>query len=513
MSKKIRMICILLCLVMLVGLIPTKVFADDNVITHANVTITKPVGGENPDYNPVSSEPNKYYAEVDGWSWMFGHSVTPIGGGSEFKKLERYCLRIVFHPKLGYSFSEDCVFTINGEKTGCYALNGNEFRQIYLYAADPQCPTYTVSFDTNGGSGTMTDVTGVFDYYELPWCTFTPPEGKFFNGWSVDGYLKDPGDDISILKDTILRAGWKDIPVSGQGYTVSFDSNGGTGTMTGKTDFYGAFTLPECSFTAPNGSRFVCWMVNGDGVLRNPGDKINVTLNARIAAIWEDIPIKDYSIYSARVTITPPKAGETSTAGNFYTNDRYSVSIGWSITADGSNFNDFNNKTFVAGKTYYADLYLVSQDPYKFADGAAVLVNDVGYTSVWTVGESYKEYIAVYDIPFTVPNSTYSVSFNASGGTGNMAEVSGVFGNYELPDCGFIAPAGKLFKCWALGSTSGAQYNVGEVYNVTKNSTFYAIWMDAPALAYKISASAGSNGSISPSGNVKVQRVAVRPLI
>ena len=113
-----RGLSILLCLVMLVGLMPTTAFADGNIISSANITITKPVGGETPDFNPVSSEPEKYYAEVDDWGWMYAQSVTPMGPESKFKALNRYVLRILFRPKHGYFFENDCVFTINGEKTG-----------------------------------------------------------------------------------------------------------------------------------------------------------------------------------------------------------------------------------------------------------------------------------------------------------------------------------------------------------------------------------------------------------
>ena len=506
MRKKIQIISILLCMIMLGCIMPTKVYADEHIITNANITIIKPVGGENPDFNPVSSEPAKYYAEVDGWGWMFGSTLTPVGGGSTFKKHERYSLRVVFRAKAGYTFAEDCVFTINGEETGCYALNGNEFRYTYLYAADPACLTYTVSFNANGGSGTMASVSNVFDKYELPWCAYTAPVGQFFEGWWVGGYLKQPGDLIYILDNTTVNTIWRDIPETGEGYKVTFDANGGTGIMTGKNDFYGMYELPECGFTPPSGQRFSCWFLPRIGVSKNPGEKINITLNENIVAIWEDIPETDNTIYSARVSITEPIEGAKSTAGIIQSNDKFSASIGWSTTADGSTLNDFNNKTFIAGKTYYADIYLTAKNPLLFAEGATVFVNGVAYTSGWAVGASYKEYIAVYDVPFTVPNHTYTVSFNSNGGIGNMADATNIFGNYELPECSFTAPAGKQFKCWAAGSTSGPQYNVGDEYNVDSNVCFYPVWKDAPVSEVTITATAGANGTISPSGIIKVTK-------
>ena len=104
---------------------------------------------------------------------------------------------------------------------------------------------------------------------------------------------------------------------------------------------------------------------------------------------------------SATVTIPIPEDGETATGGKIFDSEKYNVSIGWSTTADGSVANDFTNQTFVAGNTYYVDVYLVAEDPYIFADGATVSVNGQAYTAVWTIGADYKKYVAVYDIPFT----------------------------------------------------------------------------------------------------------------
>lgn len=90
--------------------------------------------------------------------------------------------------------------------------NGHHF-----YYADDDV---TVSFDANGGSGTMETVSGFVpgDSYALPACTFTPPSGKCFSGWalSADGdVLTDT--EISLIGDTVLYAVWEDIVYPGEG--------------------------------------------------------------------------------------------------------------------------------------------------------------------------------------------------------------------------------------------------------------------------------------------------------
>lgn len=401
-----RSLRLLLCLVLLAGLLPVTAFAAEIEITSANVTITKPVGGVMPDLSAVSSDTQKYYADVDSWGWMAYGTVTPASG-IEFKTHERYELRIIFRAKLGYTFAEDCEFTINGAPTGCYSKDGNEFRYTYLYAADPNCPTYTVTFHKDDGSNTTKFVTGIFDTYKLPSCMFTAPAGKFFSGWTVGGYPKDPDDTINVLGNTTVYANWRDIPAGG--FSVTFDANGGTGNMAKKTNCYGEFILPECTFTPPAGKRFCGWSVwPGNYGTAPAGRKIIVWKDTTLTALWEDIPQGSNVIKTASYDIAAPVAGATSKAGTVLTTNKYTVSLGWSTTKDGSNLNDFNNKAFEAGKTYYADLNFVAKDPYTFKEGATVYVNGKAYTAVWTIGADYKKYVSVYDVPFSVPSQTPS---------------------------------------------------------------------------------------------------------
>ena len=78
------------------------------------------------------------------------------------------------------------------------------------------------------------------------------------------------------------------------------------------------------------------------------------------------------------------------------------------------------------------------------------------------------------------PPTTYTVSFNANGGTGAMAEVTGVSaGAYTLPANGFTAPDGKRFVGWAT-SAGGTATAAGGTITVSANVTLYAIWEDIP---------------------------------
>ena len=71
-------------------------------------------------------------------------------------------------------------------------------------------------------------------------------------------------------------------------YTVTYNANGGSGTMTQSTG--SSITLKECTFTAPSGKEFDEWntAANGSGTSYQAGDIVNKSLN--LYAIWKELP-------------------------------------------------------------------------------------------------------------------------------------------------------------------------------------------------------------------------------
>ena len=146
----------------------------------------------------------------------------------------------------------------------------------------------TISFDPNGGTGTMKPMrvkAGVG--YTLPECTFTPPEGKEFAGWlAVNGNVYPAGHDVFSTYDQSLKATWKDKEVAE--VTISFDPNGGTGTMQPMKVKSGEnFTLPECTFTPPEGKEFAGWLAE-NGKVYPAGNVATFSIDQTLKATWKD---------------------------------------------------------------------------------------------------------------------------------------------------------------------------------------------------------------------------------
>ena len=87
-----------------------------------------------------------------------------------------------------------------------------------------------------------------------------------------------------MTENKTVYAIWEEIPVVK--YTLTFNANGGSGTMAPIADLTGEFELPANKFTAPTGKQFKGWSLTADGAIVT---KVDMTENRTVYAIWEDI--------------------------------------------------------------------------------------------------------------------------------------------------------------------------------------------------------------------------------
>lgn len=69
----------------------------------------------------------------------------------------------------------------------------------------------TVSFDSNGGFGTMENEVIPAGEYTIPACTFKPAAGYIFDAWLLGTARVKPGDVRSITEDTTLTVLWEKL--------------------------------------------------------------------------------------------------------------------------------------------------------------------------------------------------------------------------------------------------------------------------------------------------------------
>lgn len=81
------------------------------------------------------------------------------------------------------------------------------------------------------------------------------------------------------------------VPSKVSQYQITYVKNGGNGIMDNTSASDGeVYTLPKCNYTAPTGSVFSKWSVkvgSASSVDKQPGDKVTITADTTITAIWE----------------------------------------------------------------------------------------------------------------------------------------------------------------------------------------------------------------------------------
>ena len=196
--------------------------------------------------------------------------------------------------------------------------------------------TLTASGNQSGSSmigGTVTSTSGT----KLEKGTYYP-DLKTYDG------EYDATSDKTVLKFVHESA----APTT---YTVSFDANGGTGTMADVTGVSGEYTLPENGFTAPSGKQFKAWRVGG--VEKAAGDKITVTANTTVTAVWEAVE------YNVTVTGGTAKDGDGNDVST--NDDNRSVAAGTEITITAN----------AAPENYAFDKWEVVRGNVTFADATS----------------------------------------------------------------------------------------------------------------------------------------------
>lgn len=143
------------------------------------------------------------------------------------------------------------------------------------------------------------------------------------------------------------------------------------------------------------------------------------------------------------------------------------------ISPDGNGTASASPDKAVAGTEI--TLTATPKEDYRFKEWQVVSPAGLVITNnKFTMPDSNVEVKAIFEEDAPTAPTEHTVKFNANGGGGTMADVTGVSGSYTLPACGFTEPEGKQFKGWST-SADGSVIS-GTTYEVSSDTIFYAIW-------------------------------------
>jgi len=335
---------------------------------------------------------------------------------------------------------------------------------------------------------------------------------------------------------------WTDIVVPADP-VITFNGNGNTGGSTASQTISanGTANLTANGFTK-TGYSFNGWNTNSNGTGTSYVDRASYTIgssNVTLYAQWSATPYYVYYMGNGS------NGGSTTSSGPYYINDTGTLRSN-GFTRTGYSFNGWNTNSSGTGTNYAegagftvgsSDIYMYAKwtvNPYTITfdgnsnDGGSTASQSINYGSTaalrangftktnhwftgWNTasngsGTSYSNG-ANYTMSSASNRTLYAqwqingyiISFNGNGNTGGStaSQVITSGGTASLRANGFTR-TGYMFTGWATSSGGSAVYSDGSSYTMgSSDVTLYATWT---INKYTITASSGSNGTVTPSG-------------
>lgn len=404
---------------------------------------------------------------------------------------------------------------------------------LYAVWAEP-C---TITFNAGDGEGTMNSITVPYydktNYneasFDLPRCTFTPPEGKVFAFWSrnsadsnaVSKYYD--GDGMVVSSDYNLYANYTDTY-----NTVTYHSNYGDDEII-KQYVVKDYTKALQDLFAREGYVFEKWTKSADGT-GSQGTYLNTGSDLDLYAQWtkeaavtlcanygDEPDTEVVTLTGSFVTIPQPfevPEGYAFTKWNTAPDGSGKNYFGYYNSADGDNTlyaqwdkyvtityhsNNGSGETKtqgpVKGSVYLDENTFTAPDGYAFAgwsalDPTKIVLPNPNYPSLSKTVIPDKNYtnlnlLTDYDL-YAVWAKQVKVTLDANGGSGGYEQdfAKGTSGYItKFADTGIIPPLGKEFDCWntkADGTGSKKTESTYGTYSgiIGSDMTLYAQWKD-----------------------------------
>ena len=335
---------------------------------------------------------------------------------------------------------------------------------------------FTITFNGNGGSGSMEPVTvKAGTNYILPACGFTAPADQEFKAWEIGGAEYKVGDSYTVDRDTEIKALWENSVITPTTYTVTVGNDGnGTGTATPSTAAAG--TTITLTATPNKGYHFKEWQVISGGVTIKDDKFLMPDSNVEVSAIFE----KDAPPVPTEFTIT--------------------------VKTDGNGTASASHAKAVVGTEIR--LTATPNTGYHFKEWQVISGGVTIKDNKFLMPSANVEVKAIFERDAPPAPTEFIVTFDGNGGTPSVGSMPTT--NRKLTSLPSASRRGSYsFDGWYTEKSGGTKITTATVFSA--NTTVYAHWTyiggggSSGYSYYTIKATAGTGGSISPSGNVSVR--------
>jgi uncharacterized repeat protein (TIGR02543 family) len=359
-----------------------------------------------------------------------------------------------------------------------------------------------ITYNINNGVGTApTQSISSGSAITLPAGTGLSRSGYSFGGWSLTETGTALTSPYSPSATRTLYAVW-----TGNQYTITYNSNSGTGTQTAGSYTTGAAatSLPATSTFSRTGHSFGGWATSAGST--TPVTSYSTSANTTFYAIWirGTYNVRFLANGGVGSMETQTSSAEANLTANTFTfADR--TFTGWNTSADGrgTNFTNSQSYPFLANLNLYAQWGNIitfssqgatsgspSRTSESWSSGSINLPTfgsmvKAGYTfGGWTAGSqtyaagaSYTPTAGITFNPVWTAN-TYTISFNANLATSgtvpsNQSWATGSTALSLSGNTGTLVKSGYTFGGWATTASSTTPVTT---YSTSASQIFYAIW-------------------------------------
>ena len=334
----------------------------------------------------------------------------------------------------------------------------------------------TITFNAGGGSGSMEPVTvKAGTNYILPDCGFIAPTDQEFKAWEIGGTEYEVGDSYTVLGDTEIKALWKNSVITPTTYTVTV-SNDGTGTGTASSSTAAAGTEITLTATPNEGYHFKAWQVVSPTGLVIADNKFTMPdSDVEVRAIFEE----DAPPAPTEFTITVKTDGKGTASAS-----HAKAVVGTEITLTAKPNTGYHFKE------------------WEVISGGVTIKDDK-----FIMPDSNVEVKAIFEEDTPPAPTEFIVTFDGNGGTPSVGSMTTT--NQKLSSLPSASRSGSYsFDGWYTKKSGGTKITTDTVFSA--DTTVYAHWMytgggSSGYSYYTIKATAGTGGSISPSGSISVR--------
>ena len=333
----------------------------------------------------------------------------------------------------------------------------------------------TITFDGNGGSGSMGPVTvKTGTNYILPECGFTAPTDQEFKAWEISGTEYKVGDTYIVSGDTEIKALWENSVITPTTYTVTV-GNDGNGTGTASPSTAAAGTTITLTATPKTGYHFKEWEVISGGVTIKDDKFLMPNDNVEVKAIFEE----DAPPAPTEFTIT--------------------------VKTDGNGTASASPDKAVAGTEIR--LTATPKEGYHFKEWEVMSGGVTIKDNKFIMPSANVEVKAIFEKDAPPASTEFIVTFDGNGGTPSVSSMTTT--NQKLSSLPSASRSKHSFDGWYTEESGGTKITTDTEFPA--DTTVYAHWTytggggSSGYSYYTIKATAGAGGSISPSGNVSVR--------